>query len=106
MTFHVLVRPEARADLSAAVDWYEGQLAGLGQEFLMALDVSLALLERNPEVYQKIYKDVRRTPLARFPFAICYVVREEVVHVIAVLHARRDPQGLKERVSRFLARRK
>jgi len=98
MTFQVLFRPEAKADLNTAFDWYEGQLSGLGREFLMAVDLSLAILERSPEIYQKTYKDVRRMPLKRFPFAVFYVFRTEIIQILAVLHARKDPQGWKERV--------
>jgi len=39
--WRVSIRPEAKADLVRARDWYEAQCAGLGDEFLAAVAESL-----------------------------------------------------------------
>jgi hypothetical protein len=39
-----VVRPLAEADVHAAFDWYETQAAGLGHEFLRAVDASFATI--------------------------------------------------------------
>ena len=104
MTLRVVLEPEARADLATAFEWYEGQLDGLGYELLASAEATLTLIEQSPEVFQIVYKQVRKAPLRRFPFAILYVTKKEhTAHVIAVFHARKDPDGWKERISKFLS---
>ena len=43
-----IVRPFAEADVPEAFAWYEEQAQGLGHEFLRALDVCYAMIERWP----------------------------------------------------------
>jgi len=44
----LIVRPEAEAELGEAFDWYESRVNGLGAEFLLAIDATLASIARNP----------------------------------------------------------
>lgn len=104
MTFEVRVEPEARADLAAAFEWYESQEDGLGLEMAASAEATFSLLERFPEAYQEIYEDFRRAPIRRFPFALFYYIEESIVRVVGVFHYRRDPDGWKERISKFLAK--
>ena len=48
MTYEVLLRPEAEADIHESYQWYESQIEGLGEEFLRIVDASLSLIQRNP----------------------------------------------------------
>ena len=41
MTLSVYIRPEAEQDLLEAASWYEKQLAGLGNEFLDEIMITL-----------------------------------------------------------------
>ena len=65
-------RPEASADVVEAFSWYDGQRAGLGEEFLADLDATLGLLQRMPESCPVAYRDLRRALLRHFPYAIYY----------------------------------
>lgn len=88
--------PGATADIGSAGDWYEQQVPGLGadlfDEVAHALD---AIAERPmtwplwPGVHEAI--GVRRFLLARFPFAVGYVVEGSELVVLAVAHLRRRP---------------
>ena len=104
MSFHVVIEPEARADLAAAFEWYEGQLEGLGLELIASAEATLTLLERSPEIYQILHGEFRRAPIRRFPFAFFYITHEKHVRIVAVFHYRKDPEGWKERISKFLAK--
>jgi plasmid stabilization system protein ParE len=84
--------PEAAFETNAAFQWYEGQRAGLGTEFLGALDATLFSLVREPLLSREVRPGVRRALLRRFPFAVCYGVSETTVTVLAVLHHRRSPR--------------
>lgn len=98
MKYRLIIRPEGEADLTEAYDWYDSQLAGLGAEFLLVVEASLAAIQRNPKQYQVIYRRIRRALTRRFPFGIFYLIRHNTVVVLAVLHASRDPHVWQERL--------
>ena len=90
MTPRLLLRAEAKADAQEAFDWYEGRSTGLGFEFLRALRVELASVERAPLQFNIEHADIRRVRLRKFPWSVYYVILPEVVTVIAVLRDGRD----------------
>jgi len=38
MTWKLVIRPDAEAELTEAFDWYEQRVPGLGSQFLLAVD--------------------------------------------------------------------
>jgi len=85
------------------VDWYEGQRAGLGSRFLTELRRALHVLPQSPRAFP-VWPDararalgVRRFLMKRFPFALPYLVREDLVVVLAIAHERRRPKYWLER---------
>lgn len=97
MDYELLIRPEARADLLDAFQWYQEQRTGLGLDFKLCVDDALSKLSKQPSYYRKIHHDVRRVVIKRFPFGIFYIVTNNKVIILAVLHARRDPTKWKSR---------
>jgi hypothetical protein len=92
----VRLHPGASADLMAAGDWYEVQVPGLGLDLVEEFDRALdAIAERPatwplwPGVGEEV--GVRRFLLARFPFAIAYIVEVDEIVVLALAHLRRRP---------------
>jgi toxin ParE1/3/4 len=88
----VVYRTEAEVDLQEAYQWYEEQRQGLGERFLLSIEAATAAIQRNPLMYPVVHRDVRRMLTRRFPFGIFYVIEDEQVTVVAVLHAHRDPK--------------
>lgn len=93
----LIIRPEAEADLATAFDWYDGQIAGLGAEFLLTVEAVLGSIQRNPRQYPVIHHQTRRALTRRFPFAVFYIAEPHTVVVLAILHARRDPHTWQHR---------
>jgi plasmid stabilization system protein ParE len=93
----LVVREAAEADILEAARWYEERSAGLGTEFLRAVDVTLAEISRIPERYPVVRGEARRALLRRFPYGVYFVVTPGLVSVIACMHARRDPRRWQER---------
>ena len=56
----IVVRPEAEEDIRDAYHYYEECSKGLGSDFLLSVDAILSRIKRNPEMFQKTYKDIRR----------------------------------------------
>ena len=82
----------ALRETGEAVDWYESQSAGLGLEFEAALELQLRRLEQAPLLYTELFPGVKRTLLPRFPYGVFYAVRNDLVHVLAVIHQSRNPK--------------
>jgi plasmid stabilization system protein ParE len=91
------LRKVARADVAEAVRWYEARSAGLGFEFLRAVRVALAGIERAPEQYPVALDDIRKALLPRFPYVVYFVIHRRGISVLAVMHGRRDPRRWQSR---------
>ena len=95
MSYTLLVRPEARADLLDVFHWYQAQRAGLGLDFKLCVDEVFSKLQKHPVIYKTIHLTIRRAIMKRFPFGVFYIIEGKKVIVLAVLHARRDPDNWK-----------
>lgn len=90
MTRILLVRPEAERDLAAAHEWYDGERAGLGDEFLDAIAAAMRELARDPERERHYHRNFRRALLPRFPYKIFYQLIGERIVDFRVLHAKQE----------------
>jgi plasmid stabilization system protein ParE len=93
----LLLRPAAAADIEEAVNWYDNQRSGLGDEFLASVDAGLVDLAAFPLRHPVLFRDIRRYLLKRFPYALFYRVYPDAIVVVACMHGRRDPLHWHER---------
>lgn len=87
----VVVLDEAETELNEAQDYYEAARPGLGDAFLDAFERAIARILRHPRAYPVVEDDVRRCLLSGFPYALLYVPKGDVVHVLAVMPQNREP---------------
>ncbi len=92
MTLPVRVRRRAELDLNDAYAWYESRSEGLGEAFLRAVEACFGRITSHPEAYVVAHGRVRRARLHRIPHFVYYVIREDVIDVLAVYHGRRLPR--------------
>jgi plasmid stabilization system protein ParE len=97
MSLPAVYLPEAEDDVDAAYAWYEGQLAGLGDQFLEALRELVDRIRDNPQMYGTFRRDVRAAALQRFPYVVYYRDRGTDILVIAVQHGRRSSRAWRGR---------
>lgn len=88
----------AQGEVDDAVAWYDGQAAGLGQEFLDELDRAVRRAVAFPMSCPEIEPGVRRCLLARFPYGLIYGVDGETMVVVAVAHLHREPRYWVDRI--------
>lgn len=93
----LFVRREARGDIAEAFRWYESRSVGLGHEFLRAVRVALAGIEREPARFPVAVDDIRKARVARFPYVAYYVALPTRTAVIAIMHGRRNPRRWQSR---------
>jgi toxin ParE1/3/4 len=90
VSWRIIIRPKAEADLSAAARWYEVQRRSLGDEFLDEIRRVLTLLEESPERHPQYYRGFRRVLTRRFPYKLFYRIEGNDVIIVRVLHGKRD----------------
>ena len=92
MALPLVYRRKVGRDLAGAYGWYEEQRAGLGEEFLTAVDVTFDAIEQVPEMFRRVHGEVRRANVSRFPYAVFYRIDTKRVVVLTILHTARDPK--------------
>lgn len=97
--YRLLIRPEARAEVAEAAQWYEGRVRGLGRDFVRAFRAATDVLRRNPYLYQAIFEDMRRVVLRRFPYSVFYEIHNSDVVVLGCMHGARDPEDWQKRAT-------
>ena len=96
---HKLVtRRQAELDVEDVAIWYESQRPGLGLRFLDELDYVAERVTAAPFQFPEIHANVRRGMLNRFPYSVYFLVSDDRVEIIAVLHQHRQPDTWKDRV--------
>ena len=86
----------AEAEMLEASSWYSNQKSGLGSQFLDACHHAMDEIEAGPDSFARMEtvksrRDIRRSLLDRFPYAIVFeILRDEIV-VLAIAHVNRRP---------------
>ena len=92
MAYRLKFASRATREIGAAFDWYEQHSGVLGSEFELAFELQLKRLEQVPRLYIEMILGLRRTLLPRFPYAVFHPVKNDVVHILAVIHTARSPK--------------
>lgn len=98
MFLPVILRPEAVADILVTHNEMEKSQVGLGQRFVARVRELLLRIELMPEMYGVVWQDVRAARLKKFRYVLYYVVFQDRVEVLAVLHGSRDAAAWQSRV--------
>jgi toxin ParE1/3/4 len=87
----------ARAEFRESALFYEGELPGLGTEFVSEVERTIKFIITHPSAGSPLWGNFRRAIVRRFPFAIIYRTKDETVYVVAVAHQRRSPNYWRSR---------
>ncbi len=99
MSLDLVILPEADADITAAMRWYEKQQVGLGLEFVGVIDSTFERIRSTPKSFplSSIDARFRRAVVDRFPYVVLFEHRKDAVEIVAVAHTRRMPGYWKDR---------
>jgi plasmid stabilization system protein ParE len=89
--------PEAAAEVTAAVKYYEARVPGLGARFRREVESACSAIVQHPLLWRERVGGYRRVNLPGFPYYIAFFLRDELILVAAVGHAGRHPDYWKER---------
>jgi len=88
----------AEAELQAAMDYYNLQKSGLGQEFLAEIKATVNRIANFPEAWQPLSRRTRRCLSRRFPYGIIYQIRDDEILIIAISHLHQKPMYWQDRL--------
>jgi len=92
--------PEARAEVSESVDFYEARLDGLGLRSLAAAEETAERISASPEAGAPLAGGSRKRIVPGFPYSIIYRVWQDYLYLVAVAHQHRRPGYWRERTDR------
>jgi plasmid stabilization system protein ParE len=98
MSHLVVLRPDAKYEFDSAFDWYEKQRPGLGYDFAACVEEVFSHIAKTPELYAKVFGNVRRAAVRRFPYSVYYTLEAAQIVVIAVFHGSRNPSVWQSRL--------
>lgn len=98
MPREVRFHPDARAELRAAVSFYEGEAPGLCRDLPTEVRVVIDRLDERQDSGSPVEPDVRRALLARFPFTVVYLISRTSIELVAVMHQRQRPGYWRDRI--------
>ena len=97
MSYSLSIRKEAEADIAEAYQYYESCRENLGSDLITCIEESFSRIENNPRQYKTIHKNVHRALVRKFPYGIYYVLINEQIVILGVLHARKNPKHWQSR---------
>jgi len=88
----------AQRELDEAIAYYNSQVPGLGDAYLVESVATIERIRRFPEAWQPLGEQVRRCRLRRFPYGLIYTVDEGNILIVAVAHTHRRPGYWRDRL--------
>ena len=87
----LIIKEQAKDQLSEAALWYERKQANLGMAFFEEWESTTAYISNHAENCAKKYKQFRYAMLKRFPYLVVYEIEGSSVVIYAVVYAGRHP---------------
>lgn len=91
MAFEVIYHPLVETDTADIAEYYGEISEDLVEQIEIEAQVAIDYLVKNPLHQQVIYNGVRKMNLHRFPYAVYYVFKNDVIYIMAIMHLRRHP---------------
>ena len=97
MKYDLLIKGGAQSDITEGFQQYRKISIHLGDDFLQKLGDTFERILSGPKMFAKVHNEIRQVKMRRFPFVISYLIEDDLVVVLAVLHGHRNPEAWKGR---------
>jgi toxin ParE1/3/4 len=99
MKYEIVLLEEAESDIRESYEYFKLIDENLAGRFIDEITISLDFLKDHHSLFAKIYKNVRRFIVKKFPYLIYYYVDDEklLVKIIGIFHGARDNKLIKKR---------
>ena len=87
----VRFHPAAAQEVESTYEWYAARDVSTAHGFREELRQAVDVVAASPQTWPRYGRRARRYVFPRYPFSLVYIVRGDVVEVVAVAHGRRRP---------------
>lgn len=88
MVYQINISKDAEKDLRTAKCFY--RISGLEDDFDNDFIGQVEYLKSNPFLFRAYYRNVRRIHFHDFNYSIHYLIREQNVYILRILHHKQD----------------
>ncbi len=88
----------AQIELDEAIEYYNSESAGLGDEFLLEAINVIERIKHFSKAWHPLSNDTRRCQLRRFPYGIIYQIQNAGILIVAVANLHRKPDYWRDRI--------
>jgi plasmid stabilization system protein ParE len=89
----------AEQELDEAVEYYNAELPGLGERFLLEALAAFERIKQFPRAWHPYTKTTRRCQTRRFPYGVIYKELEREILIVAIAHMHKRPGYWKNKIS-------
>jgi toxin ParE1/3/4 len=98
--YQIEISPEAEADADEAGQYYDSKVPGLSLRFFDDLNEAIQSISNNPYSFHsyKLNPAIRRCNLDIFPYGLYFVIDNNNVKVLAIIHERRSKSYIRRKL--------
>jgi toxin ParE1/3/4 len=85
------IHPAALLEASDAIEYYNREVVGLGDDFFEEIRATIKRMEESPRQFSRLSGSARRAKLNRFSYGVVYLIQQERIWIVAVMHLKRRP---------------
>lgn len=93
----MIILPFAEKDIKETVSYFKEVSDNLDRDFIQAIDASFFEILNNPAALPIAKYDIRKFVMAKFPFCIYFVDKNEALYILSVFHDKRNPKDWQKR---------
>jgi plasmid stabilization system protein ParE len=97
MVKRLIILPFAETDIKETVSYFKEVRNDLDRDFIQAIDASFFEIFNNPVAFPIVKYDIRKFVMAKFPFCIYFVDKNEALYILSVFHDKRNPKEWQRR---------
>ena len=98
MDVHIRFLEIAQIELDEAIEYYNYESPGLGDDFLTEVLRALDRIGNFPEAWHPSSERTRRCQTRRFPYGLIYQIRQDEILVVAIANLHRKPDYWQDRI--------
>jgi toxin ParE1/3/4 len=101
MSYMLIFTNESQQDLREGFTWYEEKRAGLGIDFMLTIEATIRIIERNPFAYSLAptnIPNIRRAIVFKFSYLIFYTIIQQSVIILSIVSSKQDAAVWKTRI--------
>ena len=93
-----IFHPDAEAEFLASVEYYADKAHDVGNRFYQEIRRLVREIEAAPRRHGPWRHGTRRHRARRFPYAVIFAERADLLHVVAIAHVKRHPDYWRDRL--------